>query len=189
VSFAGGPGFEVAVPASRGYELWTTLLGAGERFGIMPYGTEAMHVLRAERGFIIAGQETDGSVTPIDLGFERMLAGRAGFIGQRSLSRPEMLRPDRKQLVGLLSEPAERVLPEGTHVVAEPSASPPVTALGHVTSSYYSANCGRAIALALIKAGRARIGETLYAVGGGRTVKTTVTAPRFLDDAAVAKYG
>ncbi len=183
ISFSGAPGYEVAVPAGRGYELWTTLMGAGERFGITPYGTEAMHVLRAEKGFIIVGQETDGSVTPVDLGFERMDATPRSFIGRRSLQRVDLLRADRKQLVGLLTESPETVLPEGAQVVTGPKLLTPVAMLGHVTSSYYSANCGRSIALALVKGGRGRIGETLHAVLDGALVKVSVTAPRFLQDA------
>jgi sarcosine oxidase subunit alpha len=166
LSFAGGPGYEIAVPAGRGYELWTTLMGAGERFGIVPYGTEAMHVLRAERGFIVVGQETDGSVSPLDLGLEGWIAADKLFIGQRSLARPELRRPDRRQLVGLLTDTPAQVLPEGTQLVAEPRAlePPPQTSvpmLGHVTSSYFSPTCGRSIALALVEAGIARIGESL----------------------------
>ena len=90
--FAGGLGYEIAVPAGRGFELWTTLMGAGERFDIAPYGTEAMHVLRAEKGFIIVGQETDGTVTPIDLGLDRLVASDKFFIGKRSLARPDARR-------------------------------------------------------------------------------------------------
>ncbi len=190
ISFSGALGYEIAVPAGRAYELWTTLIGAGERFGITPYGTEAMHVLRAEMGYIIVGQETDGSVTPIDLGFDRMLARDQRFIGARSLARTDLQRRDRKQLVGLLSEPADAVLTEGAQLVAEPvdvSRLPggrPVAMEGHVTSSYYSVACGRAIALALVKAGVSRIGETMYAIADGAPVQVTLTAPRFLSPAA-----
>ena len=185
VSFSGALGYEIAVPAGRGRELWATLIGAGERFGITPYGTEAMHVLRAEMGYIIIGQETDGSVTPIDLGFDRMLAHDKWFIGKRSLARPDLQRRDRKQLVGLVTEPQDTVLAEGAQLVAEPVDASrrlhaPVAMLGHVTSSYYSAACGRAIALALVKAGVSRLGESLYAVADGPPLKVTLTAPRFI---------
>jgi len=181
VSFSGAPGFEIAVPARRGYELWTTLLGAGERFGITPYGTEAMHVLRAEKGFIIVGQETDGSVTPIDLGLDRMVASAKWFIGKRSLARADTMRTDRKQLVGLLTEDPNVVLPEGAQLVIDPKVRPPAPMVGHVTSSYFSANCGRSIALALIRSGPVHIGETVYAALDGTIVKATIHAPNFLD--------
>ena len=90
------------------------------------------------------------------------------------------LRADRKQLVGLLTESPETVLPEGTQLVAAPEFAAPVVMLGHVTSSYYSVNCGRSIALALVKGGRDRIGDTLYAVLDADVVKVTLTVPRFL---------
>ena len=185
VSFSGALGYEVAVPVDRAVELWTTLLGAGERFEITPYGTEAMHVLRAEMGYIVIGQETDGSVTPNDLGFERMLKRDRFFIGKRSLRRSDLVRPDRKQLVGLLSENPQTVLDEGATIIAQPPASRTrtgarVAILGHVSSAYHSPACGTAIALALVKAGRSRIGERLHAVGDGAPVPVIVTEPRFL---------
>jgi sarcosine oxidase subunit alpha len=187
LSFTGGPGYEIAVPAGRGYELWTTLMGAGERFGLAPYGTEAMHLLRAERGFIIVGQETDGAVTPVDLGLDRMLQAGGGYIGARSLARPDARRTDRRQLVGLLTEDPQQVLPEGTQLVAEPRAlaplpPSPVPMLGYVTSSYFSPTCARSIALALVEAGVSRIGETLYAPLADGCAKVTLTAPRFVGD-------
>jgi len=189
VSFTGALGYEVQVPANRAYELWTTLLGAGQRFGITPYGTEAMHVLRAEKGFIIVGQETDGSVTPVDLGLERMLASGKQYIGKRSLRRSALSGPGRKQLVGLLTEAPEIVVPEGAPLVAEPGGTVPMAMEGHVTSSYFSANCGRSIALALVKNGIARIDETLYAALPGGYVQVRVTAPGFLNDETGKAHG
>ena len=184
VSFSGALGYEIAAPAGRGYELWTTLLGAGERLGITPYGTEAMHVLRAEKGFIIVGQETDGTVTPIDLGLDRMVASSKWFVGKRSLARADTMRTDRKQLVGLLTEDPNVVLPEGAQLVIDPRAQPPARMVGHVTSSYFSANCGRSIALALVRSGPVHIGESAYAALDGGMVKVAIQAPRFLDEPA-----
>jgi sarcosine oxidase subunit alpha len=194
VSFSGALGYEIAVPADRGYELWSTLLGAGERFGIAPYGTEAMHVLRAEKGFVLVGHETDGSVTPLDLGFERMLASDKFFVGRRSLARPDLTRANRRQLVGLLTESPQQVLPEGAQLVAEPcrlasQRSVPVPMLGHVTSSYFSPTCGRSIALALVEAGIARIGETVYAPLDGGCAAALVTAPRFVGPSGEPLHG
>ena len=111
VSFTGEVGFEINVPSSRGRALWDALIAAGEPYGITPYGTEAMHVLRAEKGFFIAGQESDGTVTPIDLGMEWIINWTKGdFIGRRSLSRSDTVRDDRKQLVGLFTQDPEIVL-------------------------------------------------------------------------------
>ena len=113
-----------------------------------------MHVLRAEKGFIIVGQETDGTVTPNDLGMGWIVSKNKDFIGRRSLSRTDCLRDDRKHLVGLLPDDVNTVLPEGSQITAEKHASPPMPMIGHVTSSYFSANIGRSFALALVKGGR-----------------------------------
>ena len=101
-----------------------------------------MHVLRAEKGYIIVGQETDGSVTPLDLGLGRLVARDKDFLGRRSLSRSDTARPDRKQLVGLLPDDPDEMLPEGAQLVAEPPGPPPLAMIGHVTSSYHGARLG-----------------------------------------------
>jgi sarcosine oxidase subunit alpha len=161
--------------------LWTALIDAGEAYGITPFGTEAMHVLRAEKGYVITGQDTDGSVTPIDLGMDWIVSKTKDFIGKRSLRRPDTMRADRKQLVGLLTENPETVLPEGAQVVSEPMDTPPVPMIGHVTSSYHSANLGRSIALALIEGGRERIGETVHVSRVDRIVTAVIADPVFFD--------
>jgi sarcosine oxidase, subunit alpha len=161
VSFSGELAYEVNVDGRRGLELWEALVAAGNP---TPYGTEAMHVLRAEKGYPIIGQETDGSVTPQDLGMAWIVSKqKADFIGKRSHSRPDTARPDRKHLVGLLPVDPEALLTEGAQLVADPAVPPPVPMLGHVTSSYRSAALGRTFALALVKSGRDRIGEIVHA--------------------------
>jgi sarcosine oxidase subunit alpha len=167
VSFSGELSYEINVPAECGLPLWEALIEAGADHGITPYGTEAMHVMRAEKGFFMVGQETDGSVTPIDLGLLPMLADKPGsahrdFLGRRSLARSALTRPDRKQLVGLLTEDPNAVIAEGAQLVAEPG-KPPLPMIGHVTSSYFAARVGHSIALALVENGRARHGETVFA--------------------------
>lgn len=187
VSFTGERGFEINVPARYGVALWEALATAGQELGLCPYGTEAMHVLRAEKGFIIVGQDTDGSVTPLDLGLARLVSKRKpDFLGKRSLTRTDTARTDRKQLVGLLTEQPELVLPEGTHIVApnkpgEAIQPPPTPMLGHISSSYFSANLNRSIALAMIKDGFARTGQTLQAATmGGSRHNVSVTEPVFV---------
>jgi len=102
VSFSGELAFEVNVPSWHGLALWEAVMAAGAEHAITPYGTETMHVLRAAKGYVIVGQETDGTVTPQDLGLEWMVAGAKGdFVGRRSHARADNLREDRKQLVGL----------------------------------------------------------------------------------------
>ncbi len=162
ISFSGELSYEINVAADRALHVWEALVAAGRPFGITPYGIETMHVLRAEKGFIIVGQETDGSVTPDDVGLGRLLSRRKDFLGKRSLSRPDSVRPDRKQLVGLLTDDPAQVLPEGGHVVDVPSRRRPLPMRGHVTSSYHSPVLGRSIALAMVSGGRAALGERIY---------------------------
>jgi sarcosine oxidase subunit alpha len=181
VSFSGELAFEINIDSGSALEMWKTVMAAGEEFGVTPYGTETMHVLRAEKGFVIVGQDTDGSVTPVDLGMNWLLSKDKDFLGKRSLARPDCLRSDRKQLVGLLSSD-NTVLPEGTQLVEAPGAPVPVPMCGHVTSSYMSACLGHPIALALVAGGRARKGETIYAALPGREpLPVTIAAPVFYD--------
>ena len=183
VSFSGEVSYEINVPARYGLHLWQALVEQGEDFGLCPFGTEALHVLRAERGFIVVGQETDGTVTPMDLGLGAMIARSKGdFIGKRSLAREELARTRRRQLVGLRTASPGYVLPQGVHLVETSHPRPPVKTLGHVTSSYMSPNVGCSIVLALVEEGRRRVGELLYAVTReGRVERVEVTAPVFLD--------
>jgi sarcosine oxidase subunit alpha len=181
ISFTGELSYEINVPAHYGMALWNALMTAGEEYDITPYGTETMHVLRAEKGYIIAGQDTDGTVTPIDLGMEAMVSKRKDFIGKRSLSRSDMQRDDRKQLVGLLTIDPHQALPEGGQIVIEPWRKPPLDMIGHVTSSYHSANVGRPIALALIKGGRKRYGETVHVPIENKAISAVICEPVFFD--------
>ncbi len=190
ISFTGELSYEINVPRRFGLALWEALMAAGEPFGITPYGTEAMHVLRAEKGFIIVGQETDGSVTPVDLGMNWILSKtKPDYIGKRGLSRPDLQDANRKQLVGLLTEDPNEVLPEGAQIVEAVKPEPPMTMLGHVTSSYYSPNVGRSIAMALVKGGHQRRGETLSVPLVGRTIRATVTDTVFFDAEGSRKDG
>ena len=182
VSFTGELSYEINVPASYGLWLWEKVMGEGAQYGITPYGTEAMHLLRAEKGFIIVGQDTDGTVTPIDLRMSWIVKKTGDFIGKRSLSRADTRREDRKQLIGLLAEDPETVLMEGAHVIATAAEpAPPVPMLGHVTSSYMSPTLGRGIAMALVQSGGDRIGDTLYVTRpGAEPLPVTVTETDFL---------
>jgi sarcosine oxidase subunit alpha len=182
VSFTGELGFEVNVPAGHGPAVWAAIWDAGQAHGLTPYGTETMHVLRAEKGFIIVGQDTDGTATPDDVGLAWAIGkAKPDFVGKRSLARSSMAAPDRKQLVGLLTERPDLVLEEGVQIVAIRDQPVPRRPIGHVTSSYPSATLGRSIALAMVAGGRARIGETLYAATVEGDVPVTVTAPIFCD--------
>jgi len=182
ISFTGESSYEINVPASYGMAVWNAVFTAGEKYDITPFGTEAMHVLRAEKGFIIVGQETDGSVTPIDLGMDWIVSKTKDFVGRRSLSRPDMIKTDRKQLVGLLTDDPQAVLPEGAQLVDRALEKPPMPMIGHVTSSYGSPNVGRSIALALVKGGLMRKGEKIFApLADGRVLPVTISDPVFFD--------
>ena len=183
ISFSGEMSFEVNVPSHSGAHVWKALMAAGAEFGITPYGTEAMHVLRAEKGYIIVGQDTDGSITPFDLGMGGMVAKNKDFLGRRSLTRSDTARADRKQLVGLLTDDAQTVLPEGTQLTDQSEATPPpVPMLGHVTSSYFSPTLNRSIAMAVLRSGTQRLGQKVVAaLADGRYVAATVCSPIFYD--------
>lgn len=182
VSFTGELGFEINVPSDRTQEVWEAVLRQGRAHGMRPYGTEAMHVLRAEKGFVIIGQETDGTVTPGDLGLDRMIArGKRDFVGKRALLRGDLIAADRKQLVGLLTADPHVVLEEGAQIVAMGEAPARVPALGHVTSSYLSPTLDRSIALALVAGGRARLGEVLRVPMPDGDIAVRVVAPVFHD--------
>ena len=182
VSFTGEIGYEINVPWGHGARVWEMLCERGAQAGLVQYGTETMHVLRAERGYIIVGQETDGTVTPDDLGMAGMIGkAKRDFVGKRSLARSDLIAPGRKQLVGLLSADPDLVIEEGAQLVADPNQSVPMKMLGHVTSSYYSANCGRSIAMALLAGGRERLGQTVHATIPGGFAEAKVLTPVFFD--------
>ncbi len=182
MSFTGERGYEVNVPARFGRAVWEKLIEAGKPYGITPYGTETMHVLRAEKGYIIVGQDTDGTLTPDDavLGWAIGKA-KPDFVGKRSLSRPDMLKADRKQLVGLLTEDPKTILEEGAQIVLDPNQPVPMKMVGHVTSSYWSVALGRSIALAVVEGGKGRMGETVHIPMPNETLRATVTGTVFYD--------
>ena len=183
ISFSGELSYEVATPANFGQGLWNALMEAGDEFGLSAYGTEALHVLRAEKGYIVVGDESDGTVTPIDVGLEGMVSKKkADFIGKRSLEQSFLKAPNRKQLVGLLTLDPTEVLPDGAYAVAQVKDQPPMEMIGQVTSSYMSPTLGRSIAMALIQNGRARMGEVLsFPLEGGKVMKATITDTVFYD--------
>ena len=183
MSFTGERGFEINVPADYGQVVWEAVWAEGQKHGACAYGTEAMHVLRAEKGYIIVGQETDGTVTPDDAGLDWAVGkAKTDFVGIRGIRRPDLLAPGRKQLVGLKTKDPKTVLEEGAQIVADPKQAVPMTMIGHVTSSYWSENCGRSIALALLVDGRSRVGETLYVPMPDGIIEVEVTGPVFFDE-------
>jgi sarcosine oxidase subunit alpha len=182
MSFTGEMGFEINVPADYAEVVMAAVWEQGQKVGACAYGTETMHVLRAEKGYIIVGQETDGSQTPHDLGLSWAVSKKkTDFVGIRGLTRVDLVADGRKQLVGLTTKDAKIVLEEGAQVVADPHQKIPMKMLGHVSSAYWSESCGHSIALAVIEDGRALKGKTLYVPMEDRTIEVQVTDPVFVD--------
>jgi len=182
ISFTGELSYEINIQANYGQSVWEKCMNAGKEYGITPYGTEAMHLLRAEKGFIIAGQETDGTVTPIDLQMDWIVSKKKyDFIGKRSLYRSDTAREDRKHYVGLLTKDPNEILEEGAQIVAEVKNRPPMDMIGHITSSYYSPNLNKSIALAVVKNGKKLKGKKLFVPMANKTIEVTVSDPVFLD--------
>ncbi|MGO1182833.1 MAG: 2Fe-2S iron-sulfur cluster-binding protein [Micrococcaceae bacterium] len=196
ISFSGELAFEINVETFYGLSTWELVDAAGAEFNITPYGTETMHVLRAEKGFIIVGQDTDGTVTPQDAGMDWIVSKLKDFVGKRSYSRIDTAREDRKHLVGVLPVDGTTRLPEGAQLVAPGSpvtaADGPVPMLGHVTSSYLSAALGRPFGLALVENGRNRIGEIVSAPlssDPADAVEVEITSPVFYDPEGARRDG
>jgi sarcosine oxidase subunit alpha len=194
ISFSGELAYEVNVNSWYGLSLWKRLLAAGQRFDITPYGTETMHVLRAEKGYPIIGQDTDGTVTPQDLGLSWAVSRKKeDFIGKRSLALAENQKPLRKQFVSLLPTDRRTKLPEGSQIVERCEdgtlPEPPVPMLGHVTSSYHSAELGRPFALALVKNGRARIGDLVHVPVDGVLVEAEIGETVLVDPEGARRDG
>ncbi|ACM37716.1 MULTISPECIES: sarcosine oxidase subunit alpha [Rhizobium/Agrobacterium group] len=182
VSFTGEVGFEINVPSDYGASVFEAVWKRAETMGACLYGTETMHVLRAEKGYIIVGQDTDGTLTPDDANYGWAVSKKkTDFVGIRGLKRPDLVQEGRKQLVGLKTKDPIEVLEEGAQIVANPNQPKPMTMLGHVTSSYWSENLGQSIAIATVAGGRARMGETLYVPMPDKTIAVEVTDMVFYD--------
>ena len=198
ITFSGELAYEINVPRWYGLKVWEDVAAAGEEFDITPYGTETMHVLRAEKAYPIVGQDTDGTITPQDLGMDWVVSKTKEFIGKRSFSRAALAGPGRKQLVSVLPLDHSLRLPEGAQIV-EPDAlgdytgeglpSAPIAMLGFVTSSYHSQALGRSFALALVKDGPTRVGQTLLASFGGQFTEVEVREPVLYDKEGARRDG
>ena len=181
ISFTGEQSYEINIQANFGKSVWEKCMEAGKEFNITPYGTETMHLLRAEKGFIIVGQDTDATLTPIDLQMDWIVSKKKyDFIGKRSLYRSDTIREDRKQLVGIITEDPKEVLEEGAQIVADVSKKP-VEMLGHITSSYFSPNLNKSIALGVVKGGKDMLGKKLFVPMKNKVINVQIADPVFLD--------
>jgi sarcosine oxidase subunit alpha len=183
ISFSGELSYEIAVPASQGQAFWDALMQAGADLGVMPYGTEALHILRAEKGFIMIGDETDGTVIPQDLGLNWAISKKkTDYLGKRAQAREHMTDPTRWKLVGLETVDGS-VLPDGAYAVAEgTNANGQRNMQGRVTSTYHSPTLGKGIAMGLVLNGPDRMGEVIDFPGTDGTVyKAKIVDPVFYD--------
>ena len=181
ISFTGEHSYEINIQSNYGKSVWEKCMEAGKEFNITPYGTETMHLLRAEKGFIIVGQDTDATMTPVDLQMDWIVSKKKyDFIGKRSLYRSDTIKEDRKQLVGLLTENPNEILEEGAQIVSDIKKLP-VEMLGHVTSSYYSPNLNKSIALGVVRGGKNMIGQKLIIPMENKLINVIVADPVFLD--------
>ena len=182
ISFTGELGFEINVPADYGRSVWEAIWERAEPLGACVYGTEAMHVMRAEKGYIIVGQDTDGTVTPHDAGLSWAVAkSKPDFVGKRGLQRPDLVADGRRQLVGLKTKDPKKVLQEGAQIVADPEQAIPMKMIGFVTSSYWSGTLDQSIAMAMLEDGNNMMGKTLYVPMPDEAIEVEVTGSVFYD--------
>ncbi len=183
ISFSGELSYEIAVPAHQGQAFWDMLMDAGQAFDVMPYGTECLHILRAEKGFIMIGDETDGTVIPQDLGLGWAISKKKDdYLGKRAQERSFMDNPDRWQLVGLQTLDGS-VLEDGAYAIADgDNANGQRNTQGRVTSTYHSPTLGHGIAMGLVHNGPNRMGEVIEFTGVERgNKKAKIVSPVFYD--------
>ncbi|MEM7439010.1 MAG: sarcosine oxidase subunit alpha family protein [Pseudomonadota bacterium] len=184
ISFSGELSYEVAVPANQGQAFWDKALETGAEFGITPYGTEALHVMRAEKGFIMIGDETDGTVIPQDLGLNWAISKKKeDFLGKRAQQRSFLTDPNRWKLVGLETVDPQVVIPDGAYAVDGAVRDNGVkNMIGRITSTYFSPTLNRSIAMGLVERGPDRMGEVItFTNPGGEEIAAKIVDPVFLD--------
>ncbi len=162
ISFSGERAYELAVPARYGDAVIRAIVAAGEPFAIVPYGTEALSVLRIEKGHV-AGNELNGQTTAADLGLGWMMSAKKDYVGRTLAQRSALTAPDRPVLVGLVPVDRSQRLRAGAHLLTMDAPAEPHCDEGHVTSVAYSPTLGHWIGLGLLKRGRARMGERIRA--------------------------
>jgi sarcosine oxidase, subunit alpha len=184
ISFSGELAFEINVTWGHARYIWEKLWALGQPYNLTAYGTETMHVLRAEKGYVIIGQDTDGTQTPHDLNMGWIVSKKKEFIGKRSLRMPYLQQAGRQQLVGLLQESGEEVIPEGAYITvlnAQPDGYNKTPHTGFVTSAYFSPILNRSFALALVEGGLSRMGELVSIPVGKKVLRATICDSVFID--------
>jgi sarcosine oxidase subunit alpha len=183
ISFSGELSYEIATPSLYGLPLWRALFDVGSKdYDITAYGTEALHVMRAEKGYIMIGDETDGTVIPHDVGLSGLVSRKKeDFIGKRALQRSHLIHGNRRVLVGLETEDPKVIIPHGSYAVENILQKPPMKTIGYVTSSYWSPTLGRSIAMALIEAKKTLGEKVAFPQADGRVIKARIVSPVFYD--------
>ncbi|HZF26247.1 MAG TPA: sarcosine oxidase subunit alpha family protein [Steroidobacteraceae bacterium] len=182
VSFTGELSYEISVPAEFGSSLWERICAVGQPFGIEPFGVESLLLARTEKGYLHVGADTDGNTVPADVGFGEAVAKKTGdFVGRRSLTLAEHLRPDRLQLVGLRCVGGTEAFNAGAHLLDRKLTRVPQDTAGYLTSACSSPTLEQHVGLGLLRNGRARLGETVYLVDGGKQSSAVVVSPTHYD--------
>jgi sarcosine oxidase subunit alpha len=186
-SFSGELGYEINVPANHVEALLERLWKRAPEFQAVPYGIEALEIMRTEKGYIHIGTDTDGTTLPQDIGFARAtLRKAANFVGRRSLLRPAARDPQRFQLVALSPVDRRTLLPVGAQIAA---GAPPTQTEGHVTSSYWSPELGAPVALAMLARGTERLGEKVRVHHLGLVIDAEVVKAPFIDPKGERLHG
>jgi heterotetrameric sarcosine oxidase alpha subunit len=173
ISFSGELAYEINVESGYGVFMWEKIIEAGKEMNIEPYGTEALSTLRIEMGHV-AGSEIDGRVIASDLSLEGMLSKKKDFIGKRSLSREAFINPNREKIVGVVPLDKKTMIPEGSHLVSDNNAILPNPKLGHISASCWSVEYNNPFSLAILKDGKKKIGEKLYALSPLKNISIPV---------------
>jgi len=182
ISFSGELAYEIGVPAHYGEALIRAIMESGAPYGILPYGIEALNVMRIEKGHL-GGSELSGLTTPADLGLGKMMAMKKDFIGRALSQREALIAPDRMTLIGLKTKNPAEVFSAGAHLLEPDAMHQAKNDLGYITSAGFSPNLTHHIGLALLKNGASRIGQELLAYDAirGRNTAVIVCSPHFID--------
>ena len=182
ISFSGELAYEINVESGYGVFMWEKIVELGKEMGIEPYGTEALSTLRIEMGHV-AGSEIDGRTISSDLSLEGMLSKKKDFIGKRSLNRQAFIDLDREKIVGVVPLDKKTMIPEGSHLVLDKNASLPNPKLGHISASCWSVEYNNPFSLAILKNGKKRIGEKLYALSPlkNKVIPVEIVSSHYVD--------
>jgi sarcosine oxidase subunit alpha len=182
ISFSGELAYEINVESGYGIFMWEKVMELGKEMNIEPYGTEALSTLRIEMGHV-AGSEIDGRVISSDLSLEGMLSKKKDFIGKRSLNREAFLDPNREKIVGVVPLDKKSMIPEGSHLVSDSNASLPNPKLGHISASCWSVEYNNPFSLAILKDGKKRIGEKLFALSPlkNKNIEVEIVSSHYVD--------